>query len=97
MKGPAQFMHEIRGALEDLKALSKLQINSPRTGTGGGAAGVSPVRRGGGGGVEGPKRTRARARTRTRTRSRDRSGDEAVADGSNLDKGANEMDLPIFV
>ena len=102
LKGPAQFMHEIRGALEDLKALSKLQINSPRTGTGGGAAGVSPVRRGGGGGgggggVEGPKRARARARTRTRTRSRDRSGDKAVADGSNLDKGANEMDLPIFV
>ena len=27
-KGPAQFMHEIRGALDDLKALSKLKINA---------------------------------------------------------------------
>ena len=27
-KGPIQFMHEIRGALDDLKALSKLKINA---------------------------------------------------------------------
>ena len=32
LKGPAQFMHEIRGALDDLKALSKMQISSPGQG-----------------------------------------------------------------
>jgi hypothetical protein len=30
LKGPAMFMREIRGALDDLKALSKLQLDSPR-------------------------------------------------------------------
>lgn len=96
-KGPAQFMHEIRGALDDLKALSKLQINSPRS-----SPRSSPRATGSGAGGAARRGNRTPPAGTNKTRSRGRSGDAGSSPSrspvsSNLDKGAKEMDLPIFV